>query len=120
MFNKELKLLHSILLALVLSLSLSLNGCILAALNNPTNASMLSPEQIAAYRDLNVDIIYCLNVAGPPPAGSTTLIILPKDSIYIPTFGDGCHVISPPPNSNEITNSIRVPLKRSELKATIN
>jgi len=81
-------------------------------MQDPTKAMLLTPEQIKAYQELNVDIVFCLNVGGPPPAGNTTFILLPKGTIFVPTFGDGCHVIQ---GVAGITDSVRVPFNASPL-----
>ena len=54
---------------------------------------VLSQEQIQAYRDMNMDVYGCFQIGGPPPAGNTVWIVVPKESVVSIRFGDNCHVI---------------------------
>ncbi len=73
-----------------------LGGCLLAAFQNPDISKQLTPEQIAAYRDLNMDVAFCFSIGGPPPVGNSMIILLPKGTKPTPMFGDGCHIVNQP------------------------
>jgi hypothetical protein len=82
--------------AIVLAVMLSLAGCSgIALLHAIDNGSTLTPEQIKAFADMNMDAWGCFQLSGPPPNGATTWIVLPKGSDG-PTFGEGCRVTAPP------------------------
>lgn len=66
----------------LLGLMLGLNGCTLATLHNAQELRDLSPEQINAIREANMDIYACFQIGGPPPVGNTTFIIMPKDTMF--------------------------------------
>jgi hypothetical protein len=81
-------------LALFLALLLSASGCsglLIHQAMNPKDAA-LTPEQIEAYSKVGADVWSCLNVAGPPPAGSLVMITAPKTAKANIVFGDGCRV----------------------------
>ena len=40
----------------------------------------MSPEQIKAIRETGGDVITCTILGGPPPAGQTVFIVIPKGS----------------------------------------
>ena len=67
----------------------------LALIHAIDNQSTLTPEQISAFREMNMDTWGCFTVNGPPPNGATTWIVLPKGTDG-PIFGDGCHVQTAP------------------------
>ena len=81
-------------IAFVLALLLSITGCTLAMLNQLDKGQAFTPEQIKAYKEQNMDVYGCFTIGGPPPAGMTTWIIVPKDSRIAVKFGDGCHLLS--------------------------
>lgn len=62
-------------------------------LHQMDQGSALSPEQIRAYKDMEMDVYGCFKVGGPPPAGNTIWILVPKNSKAAVKFGDDCHII---------------------------
>jgi len=87
--NKFISSLVSLLMVVILA-----SGC---ALLNPTQAAQMTPDQIKAYQSANMDVIVCLNVGGPPPAGNAVFMVLPKGA-QLPVFGDGCHIVPQAPS----------------------
>ena len=70
------------------------SGCGVIALDRAiNNGQQLSAEQIKAYRDANVDVYGCFQIAGPPPAGATIWLMVPKGAPVTFKFGDNCHII---------------------------
>lgn len=93
---KEIK---SCLLALIgsalLLAALGFNGCspLERAQRNLTEGQSLTPEQIAAYDAAGISLFICLQVNGPPPGGSGTIITAPKSlpNLAMPNWGSDCH-----------------------------
>jgi hypothetical protein len=79
------------LLILLLTAATGCSGLLIHQAMNPRD-SALTPEQIEAYNKVGADVWSCLNVAGPPPAGSLVMITAPKGSKANIVFGDGCRV----------------------------
>lgn len=80
---------------LIALFALSLPGCsgfylINSALGKGEN---LTPDQIKAYQATGSDVYGCFQIGGPPPAGNTNWIIIPKNAPKKPAFGDNCHVL---------------------------
>lgn len=73
------EVIYAALIALVLSMT---QGCMLMMAAKVRSIEDLSPEQITALREANMDIYGCFQVGGPPPIGNTTLIIMPKDTMF--------------------------------------
>jgi len=73
---------------------LALSGCTSMLIGNALNQGKdLTPEQLDAYNKIGSKVFSCLSVKGPPPAGATVFIIVPKDSNAVVKFGDNCQVI---------------------------
>ena len=71
-----------------------LSGCSILW-GNPGRYESLTPEQIQAYKDRGMDVYSCFTVAGPPPAGRVTYIVLPRRDTHQPvnlTFASDCQV----------------------------
>jgi len=83
-----------LLLALVLAVLLSLAGCTLAMLHAIDKGQTLDPEQIKAYKEMSLEVYGCFQIGGPPPAGNTVWIIVPKGSPVNFTFADNCHLLN--------------------------
>ena len=80
--------------ALLLALFLSA-GCSGILLHHAMDkGEALSSEQIRAYNEVGASVYGCFSLAGPPPAGSTVWIIVPKGSPVNFTFVDNCHLLS--------------------------
>ena len=56
----------------------------------------LPADRIAALRDAGQVIRACLQLNGPPPAGSGTLLILPATDTAPINFSSDCHPLPPP------------------------
>ena len=84
-YNEEMKI--SILFSLLI-----LSGCALTTLSTINKNGELSPEQIAAIREADLNMYGCLSVGGPPPIVNTTWIIFPKDQIAPVLFLPNCAV----------------------------
>ena len=84
--RQELELL---ILAILLVLFLSINGCILG----PIAASQLSKDQMDALKEYNDtgDVYLCALLGGPPPTGNVVTIIVPKGAPVNVQFGVDCH-----------------------------
>lgn len=67
-------------------------GCVLGSFSQMSKSETLSPEQIKAYRDANIDVYGCFTLMGPPPAGGTTWILVPKGSNNVVTFLPTCMI----------------------------
>ena len=79
----------------LLVLALLFSGCGVIALDRAIGQGQnLTPEQIKAYRDANVDVYGCFQLAGPPPAGATIWLLLPKGAPVTFKFGDNCHLVN--------------------------
>ena len=89
-----MKSLTDLFAAMALAVGLSLSWGCAAMLMQHQGAKDLSPEQIDAYNKVGANVFACLTVGGPPPAGNTVWVILPKGVPINWTFGDNCHIIS--------------------------
>lgn len=70
---------------------LSLTGCSgLLIHQSLTKGDVLTPEQIEQYDKVGSKVFSCFQLAGPPPAGSLTLITIPKESTAAVKFSPGC------------------------------
>ena len=74
-----------------LILCLLLAGC--APFLAAKEAKEMTPEQIKAYGEQGFDVIQCLNIAGPPPNGGFTFIIVPKDAKVDVQFASNCSLL---------------------------
>ena len=80
-------------IALVVALSMTM-GCA-GMLGNVSRPDNLTPEQIRAYNEAGMDLYGCFQVGGPPPAGSTTWITMPKGKDVSIKFLPNCMVQMP-------------------------
>jgi hypothetical protein len=82
------------LLAALLIIVAFLPGCTGMLIGNALGQGQsLTPEQVAEYRKVNSKVYMCVQVAGPPPSGSTMWLVVPSESQFNPKFGDGCRLI---------------------------
>ena len=83
------------LVASLLSVLLSASGCTGMLIGNALQqGQQLTAEQIKAYNDVGSNVYGCFQIGGPPPAGNTVWLVVPKNSTApLPKFGDNCHVI---------------------------
>ena len=82
-----------IILAAMLALLLALNGCAAQLIGNAIGQGQnLTPEQIKAYNEIGANVYGCFQIGGPPPAGNTQWVVVPKDGAA-PKFGDNCHIV---------------------------
>lgn len=86
-------------------LGLLLSGCTVLGALRP---SRLTPDQIKAYHDANVDIYTCFKVSGPPPSGGLTILTVPKGVPTVVAFQGNCdlHMARPIPNSRLFTPNL--------------
>ena len=75
---------------LIVSL-LFVSGCA-GLIGNVSRPDNLSPEQIRAYNEAGLDVYGCFQIGGPPPAGNTTWITIPKGSKSNVKFLPNCTV----------------------------
>jgi hypothetical protein len=84
----------NLILTAAMLLFLSLYGCIGGLMGNMLGQDQnLTADQIKAYSDAGSKVYGCFVIAGPPPAGATTFIIVPKDAVVTFKFGDNCHLV---------------------------
>lgn len=77
----------------VILLAFLLQGCVAAMMGKAIDQGQnLTPEQIKAYSDVGSAVYGCFNLSGPPPAGGTTWVVLPKNSDAFVTFLPNCMV----------------------------
>ncbi len=80
--------------ALLLAMFLSA-GCSGILLHHAMDQGQaLSAEQVDAYNRVGAAVYGCFALAGPPPAGSTVWIIVPKGSPVNFAFTDNCHLLN--------------------------
>jgi len=72
---------------------LILSSCTITPLT-PKEAAQLTPEQIKAYKEMNMDVFECFNISGPPPNGGFSFIIVPKGSKIDFAFSPNCNLLS--------------------------
>ncbi len=84
------------LIAALLAVSLSASGCVASMLGGAPGKD-LTPEQIKAYSDAQMAVIGCVQVGGPPLAGNTQWVIMPKEYPMHFNFGDNCHIVPTAP-----------------------
>lgn len=73
-------------------LALLLSGCVLAPAGIDAYKEM-SPAQIKALQDLQMDPYICIAVAGPPPVGRMTSVLVPRlDKKPDIRFGPDCQI----------------------------
>jgi len=83
-----------ILYAAMLGVFLSASGCTSMLIGNALNQGKdLTPEQIEAYAKAGAKVYKCFTLAGPPPAGGVSGIIMPRDDTTKVTFLPGCHIM---------------------------
>jgi len=74
-------------------LAFMLLGCSgISLLHQVDNGSALSPEQVRAYREMNMDVYSCIALAGPPPNNVILTIIVPKETPQNFKFDDRCRL----------------------------
>jgi hypothetical protein len=72
-----------------------LSGCSSILMGSSINhGANLTPEQIEAYGKVGSAVYTCFQIGGPPPAGNTMVILIPKDKTMAFIFGDNCHLIN--------------------------
>lgn len=84
---------ENLIIAALIAMFLSLTGCTGVLTGNQYGRDNLTAEQIKAYNDQGNKVYMCVQVVGPPPSGAVMHIIVPKDSVYQPRFGDGCRIL---------------------------
>lgn len=76
----------SLLIALVM-----LAGC--APFLAAKEAKDMTPEQIKAYGEQGMDVYQCINIAGPPPMGGVTVLVVPKHAKAEVMFSSNCQLM---------------------------
>lgn len=84
-----MRFIHALLLAILLSAT----SCSGLLIHQALEQKDLTPEQIEAYRKVGSKVHSCLQIAGPPPAGSSSIVLLPQSSNQIVKFGPQCQVM---------------------------
>ena len=85
---------ENLIIAAAIALFLSLYGCTGMLIGNALGQGQnLTPEQVKAYQEIGQKVYGCFQVVGPPPSGATMWIVMPKDAILHPRFGDGCRLL---------------------------
>jgi uncharacterized protein YceK len=93
--NKHMKIFLSLLLLILIS------GCTspLQQVISKSAAEQLAnmtADQILAWAKAGTVVRACLQVNGPPPAGSGTIMFVPASDTQPVNFGNDCHPIPPP------------------------
>jgi len=85
---------NMVIVFLLLTICALLPGCTLRLIDNALDhGESLTPEQIEAYNKVGSKVFSCLTIKGPPAGGVTVIITVPKESVYLPKFGDDCRVM---------------------------
>jgi hypothetical protein len=92
-FLKPPMLTPLLIFSLVLFLPLGLSSCMTTLLTGQV-AKEMTAEQIKAYKESGQDVYGCFQIGGPPPAGNTLWLVVPKGVVVNSQFGDNCHLIS--------------------------
>jgi len=85
----------AIVKALLIFGLLLLGGCSGILLRGAADPKDLTPEQIKAYNEVGSKVYSCLQIAGPPPSGGTTIVVMPKDSQSVVRFLPNCMLQMP-------------------------
>lgn len=80
------------LIACGLGLLLSIIGCSGILLHRAPDPGDLTPEQIEAYNKVGSKVYSCFQIAGPPPAGGSTIVTVPKETQGTVKFLPGCQI----------------------------
>ena len=83
----------AILAVLVFVVAFSGYGCQAIGLMPTQPSADLTPEQIEAYAKAGAKVYKCFTLAGPPPAGGVSGIIMPRDDATTVKFLPGCHIM---------------------------
>ncbi len=84
-------IINAAMLAVLLSMT---TGCAGILMSNAIHQGQdLTPEQIKAYNESGSAVYGCFQIGGPPPAGNTVWIVIPKGQPVAFKFGDNCHVV---------------------------
>jgi len=75
----------------MLVIGVMMSGC--TAILTAREAREMTPEQIKAYREQQMDVYQCANLSGPPPTGGLTFMLVPKDSKLNLAFGSNCSLL---------------------------
>lgn len=71
---------------------LLLSGCVSSLIGSNPYEKM-TPEQIKAMQDMQIDVYACLTAAGPPPAGKFVYVLVPRlDKKPDIRFGENCSI----------------------------
>ena len=86
----------AILKAILIFGFLLLGGCTGVLLQGAMNkGDNLTPEQIEAYNKVGGKVYSCFQIAGPPPAGGTTILVVPKEAPVTVKFLPNCMLQMP-------------------------
>ena len=79
-----------ILVALFVGFLALTQGCALYMVTHPER---FTPEQIKAYQEVGQNVFWCFQIAGPPPVGGTTILVLPKTVKPDFAFSGSCQLM---------------------------
>jgi hypothetical protein len=81
------------MIGFALFLAWAINGCspLERAQQALATGQTLTPEQIQAYDAAGMAVVGCLGINGPPPAGSGSLLVVPKTAAGSIKFSADCH-----------------------------
>jgi len=80
-------------ISLLLFYMLFISGCAAQLIGNALGQGQtLTPDQIKAYNEVGSSVYGCFQIGGPPPAGNTQWVVVPKGG-QAPKFGDNCHIL---------------------------
>lgn len=78
---------------LALFLAMGFEGCTNSTLDRVRQADLvnLSPDQIQALDAAGQAVVACLQIGGPPPLGSGSILVVPKQAAGSVEFAADCH-----------------------------
>ena len=77
---------------LTLVVSIMFSGCSGILIHQAMQQKDLSPEQIEAYSKVGHKVFSCFQIAGPPPNGASSAVVIPQSSGQQVRFGPQCQI----------------------------
>lgn len=91
--KQETAMILWIIMAMCLLIAVTMtSGC--SQILTAREAREMSPEQIKAYAEQQMDVYQCANISGPPPSGGMTFMVVPKHAKLELAFGNNCSLLT--------------------------